>query len=182
MTTAAEAAQNFHWFALRVPPQKEQVAQVILRRKGLATFLPVHREWRRRNKYTKVKELRTYPLMPRYVFTGFSKRVPMWFDVFNLPLITGVVGIGGRPMKLDQDGMERIMGLYQNAIDAPKEQKWMETHKEFSEGDTVQILGGSFDGLVVPVLGIDGPNAKVLISLFGGERSVNIAVDQLVAA
>jgi hypothetical protein len=58
----------------------------------------------------------------------------------------------------------------------------METHKEFAEGDTVQILGGFFDGLVVPVLGIDGPNAKVLISLFGGERSVNIAADQLVAA
>ena len=31
------------------------------------------------------------------------------------------------------------MGLYQNAIDAPREQKRMETHLEFAEGDTVQI-------------------------------------------
>jgi hypothetical protein len=54
--------------------------------------------------------LRTYPLMPRYVFTGFSKRIPMWFDVFDLRLITVVAGIGGRPMKLDHDGRERAWG------------------------------------------------------------------------
>lgn len=182
MTKAQEAATKFHWFALRVPPQKEFVAREILRRKGVATFLPVERVWRRRNKYTKIKELRQFPLMPRYVFTGFPKRVPIWFDVFALPVITGVVGINGEPKVLDELGMERIMKLYENAIDAPKEQKWMPTHREFSAGDPVQIMGGPFDGMTVPVVEIVGAHAKVLIALFNGETPVNIPLEQLYAA
>jgi len=182
MTKAHEAATKFHWYALRVPPQKEFAAQMILRKKGLATFLPVHRSWRRRNKYTKIKELRQFPLMPRYVFTGFPKRIPIWFDVFALPLITGVVGVNGTPRLLDEAAMERIMGAYENAIDAPKEQKWMPTHNEFAVGDTAQVMGGPFDGLKVPVVEINGAYAKVLISLFNAKTAMNIPLEQLYAA
>lgn len=182
MSKALDAVNQFDWYALRVPPSKEFVAREILKRKGVATFLPVERVWRRRNKYTKVKELRQFPLMPRYVFTGFPKRVPIWFDVFALPVITGVVGINGEPKKLDDEGMGRIMRLYENAIDAPKEQKWMATHNEFKIGDDVQIMGGPFDGLKVPVMEIVGAHAKVLISLFNAETPVNIPLEQLYAA
>lgn len=182
MSKATEAATQFHWYALRVPPQKEFVAREILKRKGVATFLPVERVWRRRNKYTKEKELRQFPLMPRYVFTGFPKRIPIWFDVFALPVITGVVGVNGDPQVLDEIGMARIMKLYENAIDAPKFEKHMATHKEFAIDDSVQILGGPFDGLIVPVVSLFGAHAKVLISLFGGDMPVEIPIERLVAA
>lgn len=176
------AVSDYHWYALRVPPQKEFVAREILKRKGLSTFLPVERVWRRRNKYTKVKDLRQLPLMPRHVFTGFPKHATSWFDVFKLPVITGVVGVNGEPKQMDKAGMTRIMRLYENALDAPKVQKHMATHQEFAEGDPVQIMGGPFDGMVVPVVALIGAHAKVLISLFGGEKPVDIPIAHLVAA
>lgn len=179
---AAEAASKYHWYALRVPPQKEFVAAEILRRKGLATFLPVERLWRRKNKYVKDKVLRTYALMPRHVFTGFDKRAVSWFDVFSLPAVQGVVGINGRPLLLDQDGMHRIMRLYENGIKAPDEQKFMGTHKEFKVGDIVEVIGGPFDGLKVPCVALMGAHAKVIIELFNASTEISIPTDQLVCA
>lgn len=38
-------------------------------KRGLATFLPVERVWRRKNKFVREKVLRSYPLMPRHVFS-----------------------------------------------------------------------------------------------------------------
>jgi transcription antitermination factor NusG len=180
--SANEAAERYHWYALRVPPQKEFVAAEILRRKGLATFLPVERLWRRKNKYVKEKVLRTYALMPRHVFTGFDKRAVSWFNVFELPAIQGVVGRNGTPLKLDEDGMARIMRLYENGIKAPDEQQWMQTHKEFAIGDTVQIMGGVFDGWKVPVVAIMKSEARVIVELFGMPREIEISTGQLVAA
>lgn len=182
LTTAQRAAESYYWYALRVPPQKEFIAQTILRRRGLATFLPVERVWRRKNKFVREKVLRSYPLMPRHVFTGFPKKVPMWFDVFSLPAVQGVVGISGTPMLLDEGEMARVMHLYQNAIDAPKEQKWMATHHEFSQGGKAQVIGGPFDGLTVPVVSIGGAHAKVLVDLFNGQTVTEIPLQNLVAA
>lgn len=180
--SATEAASQYYWYALRVPPQKEFVAAEILRRKGLATFLPVERLWRRKNKYVKEKVLRTYALMPRHVFTGFSKCEVSWFNVFSLPAIQGVVGRNGTPLQLDEEGMARIMRLYENGIKAPDEQKWMQTHKEFKAGDMVEIVGGAFDGFKVPVVEIMKSDARVIIELFGASKEVAISTEQLVAA
>lgn len=70
--------------------------------------ISVRREWRRRNKYTKIKDLRTYPLMPPIcVHPIFETHLDVVGRV-QLPLITGVFAIRGRLVKLDQDGMERI--------------------------------------------------------------------------
>src|SRR5687768_12092164 len=76
-----EKAAALSWYALLVPPQKEFVAQQILHDRGLSTFVPVERKWRRRNKFAKVKELIEYALAPRYVFVGFRPDETLWFDL-----------------------------------------------------------------------------------------------------
>ena len=179
---AIETAHAHHWYALRVPPQKEFVAREILRRKGLAVFLPVEKRWRKKNKYTKVKELRQFPLAPRYVFTGFPRMAPSWFNVFSLPLIQGVVGINGVPKRMDEGGMARMLRLYPNAIDRPKEEKWMPSNKEFAVGDNVEVMVGPFEGMTVPVIDIAGSHAKVLIQLFNADHEVEVELANLAAA
>jgi transcription antitermination factor NusG len=179
---AEEAAKAHYWYALRVPPQKEFVAREILKRKGLTTFLPVEKRWRKRNKYTKVKELRQFPLAPRYIFTGFPKHAANWFDVFKLPVIQGVVGINGEPKLMDEAGMARMISLYQDAIDRPKEEKWMASNKEFKSGDIVEVMSGPFEGLKVPVVKIVGIHAKVLIQLFNAEVETEMDLANLAAA
>ena len=53
------------WYALRVISQKEFLAQEILRRLGLFTYVPVRKEWRHKNRYAKArrenKVLMSYP-------------------------------------------------------------------------------------------------------------------------
>lgn len=176
-------ADRLQWFALIVPPQKEFVAQKILRRYGLRTFVPVRREWRRRNKFSKEKELRKFPLTPRYLFAGFDQGVPLWFNLFNLPVISGVVGIADEPMPIPVAAMCEFITKTGGGMNAPEVQKFMRTHREFKVGDLVEIVDSPFDGLKVPVHSIEGNRAKVVLELFGGQvDSIEIALDKLVAA
>lgn len=176
------------WFALQVPPQKEFAAQAILHKKGIDTYVPVRKEWRRRNKYSKAKELRSFPVAPRYVFAGFPSRVPLWFDLFSLPIITGVVGLNGTPKPIPYrhtekaPGLRGIMDKWPNGIVAPKEQRFMQTHGEFEVGDSVEILSGPFEGQKVPVVEIKGGDALVHMMLFGSVQEVKMALENLVKA
>lgn len=179
---AADAA-SLHWYALYCPPQKEFAAQAILKRYGLETYVPVRRDWRKRNKFTKTKELRAYPLAPRYIFAGFPPGIPLWFDLFRLPLITGVVGIVDVPMRIDPRPLARLMALYPNGIVAPDEQRHMATGEEFAIGDEVLVIDGPFDGLKVPVKSIKGDKATVTLQLFAGAvQELDLPIEILQAA
>lgn len=182
-----EQLSELWWYALRVPPQKEFVAQTILARYGVETYVPVRKEWRRRNKYTKTKELRSYPEAPRYVFAGFRPGFRLWFDLFNLPAINGVVGTetAQKPMRVPFEGkrgLGTMMKTYPNGIVAPNEQRFMQTHKEYAVGDMVEIFDGPFSGLTVPVVDIRGANAVIKAMLFGSEHEVTIPLENLIAA
>ena len=181
------------WYALQVPPQKEFIAQAILKRKGVDSYVPVRKEWRRRNKYTKTKELRSFPVAPRYVFAGFPRRTPLWFDLFALPVINGVVGIEGKPMRIpyedtskakdggeNRPGLARIIRTYPNGIVAPKEQRFMVTHGEFSAGDVVEVIDGPFEGRRVPVIELKDGDAVVGTWMFGAAHEITIPVEKLV--
>jgi transcription antitermination factor NusG len=93
-----------------------------------------------------------------------------------------VVAINGKPMKLDSAGMSNLITNYANGIQRPKEEKHMQTGKEFKAGDMVRIMEGPFDGLTVPVHEIRGREARVFLELFGGRHDVAIPVELLEAA
>lgn len=177
-----EHAGGLQWYALRTPAQKEFVAQEILGRRGITTFLPVERKWRRRNKYTKQKELRSYPLLVRYIFAGFVPGIPLWFNIFNIPTITGCVGLNGEPKELDNAAVCRFIGKYPNGLQRPDEEQYMQTGKEFTIGEHVRISDGPFEGIVVPVVNILGKDAELFVELFGGRHKVRIRMDKLEAA
>lgn len=173
---------RLHWYALRTPAQKEFVAQEILTQKGLVTYCPTDKRWRRRNRFQKQKELLSYAMIPRTVFVGFTPGVPLWFDIFALPAISSVVAISGKPMRLDDQGMANLITRYSNGIQRPDEEKHMQTGKEFKAGDVVRIMEGPFDGLTVPVHEIRGREAKVFLELFGGRHEVSVPTELLEAA
>lgn len=175
-------ATGLLWFALLVPPQMEFVAQKILRRYGLRTFVPVRREWRRRNKFVKTKELQEYPIAPRYVFAGFDRRFPLWFDLFNLPVISGAVGLNGEPLKIPGKAMARLIQRTGGGLNAPAVQKFMRTHHEFTVGQIVEVLDGPFEGRRVPVVEIRGHRALLLLELFGGQHEIDVSMEVLQAA
>lgn len=176
-------APRLIWYALLVSPGKEFVAQKILRRYGLRTFVPVHNVWRRKNKFVPMKELKSYPVAPRYVFSGFEPGIPLWFELFNLPIISGVVGLeAAAPTEIKADRMVKFIQHLGHGVNAPAVQKFMRTHHEFAVGQTVEVLDGPFKDRKVPVVAIRGAKAAIMLELFGVQQEVDIAMDMLQAA
>lgn len=176
-------AERLQWFALTCRPQKEFACQRVLERYGLRTFVPIRREWRRRNAISKAKVLKPYPIAPRYVFAGFEPGVPLWFELFNLPIVSGVVGLEGEPAQIPAAAMVAFMQKTGGGLNAPSVQRFMRTHHEFRAGDRVEITEGPFAGMEVPVKAIEGHKATVLMQLFGGAvDEVEMPVEILAAA
>jgi transcription antitermination factor NusG len=177
-----EECGELHWYCLRIAPQKEFVAQEILKRRGLVTFVPSEHRWRRKNKYTKMKELRRYPLMVRYLFIGFTPGVPLWFNLFSIPIIQSVVGVNGVPWQFDTIAVRRLIEQYHDGLVRPTQEKHMRTNREFGVGDSVRIVEGPFEGIVAPVRDITRGQAHMFAELFNGEVPLKIDLNKLEAA
>lgn len=183
----AELAKDMDWYALLVPPQKEFVAQEILKRQGYLTFVPFEKKWRFRSRYSQGKELRDYPMMPRYVFAAFRPvdddgraLIPRWFDIFNLQIIKGVVGLHGVPKRIN--GIPALIRTYRNGLRRPDEEKFMRTHKEYAEGDLAIIKDPRFIDRIVTVDKIEDGRAWFKIELFNEQIELSLPADRLEAA
>lgn len=183
-----EIASRQCWFALQVPPQKEFVAQKILRRRGFKTFVPVKVEWRHTSPKAKrtrqPKEPFSFPIAPRYVFVGIDRRRSNAWNVLRLPCIQGVVGgLDGRPLQLVTKEMVRLIRRTATGVNAPEAQKFMRTYHEFEEGQSVRVMEGPLEGFTLPVVSIGGNLATLGLSLFGGAvDGVEVRLDFLEAA
>ncbi|GLI23472.1 transcription antitermination factor NusG [Xanthobacter flavus] len=165
-----EFAGDLEWYVIRVAPQKEFVVQELLSRKGIVTYCPSDSRWRRKTRFQKAKQLIPYPLMPSYVFAGFVPGVPAWLDLFSIGPVLGCVGVHGEPRRVRPEGMKKLIGSYRNGLVRPDEEQFMKTWREYKRGDLVRISQGPFEGIVVPVVEVKGPNAKILLQMFGSER------------
>lgn len=205
----AERAANFEWYAIQVVPQKEFVAQEIMRRQGFVTYVPVEYRWRKWNKYTKKKEKRRFPMLPRYLFVGFEPRHVAFFapfmkpqqvedarigakvsaerhvfNLFSLPIVTGCIGSNGEPRALKTESVVKFVNDYPDGFERPAEERFMPTGKEFKIGDSVMVLDGPFEGRIVPVVEINAINGKARIigKMFGADMEMEIALGKLAAA
>lgn len=175
-------APQLLWYALLTPPGREFVAQKILRRYGLRTFVPVRREYRRKNKFVRDKVLKEYPIAPRYVFAGFPRGTPLWFDLFALPNISGVVGLEDDPTRIRSGAMVKFITKTGGGLNAPEAQRFMRTHHEFSVGQMVEVIDGPFKDHKIRVVAIRGAKAALMLELFGQEREVEVPMINLQAA
>jgi transcriptional antiterminator NusG len=97
-------------------------------------------------------------LMPTYVFVKMIYDNSMWHMVTNTRGVTGFVGPQGRPLPLTEDEIKKLH-LEKREV----------TEVDFTVGETVKIIDGSFNGFVGTVDSIDLPNGKckVTVSMFG---------------
>jgi transcription antitermination factor NusG len=171
------------WFALTVPPQKEFAAQEILLRRGIASFCPFESLWRQKSRYTREKELRHFPVMPRYVFAGFERdpdHPVSWYHVFQIPLIVSVVGFEGEPKQVAN--MADFIARFRNGLKRPDAEARMRTHREYGIGDLVSFVEGPFADLKVRVEDISNGHAFFTIGMFGSDRQMSVPLEKLEAA
>lgn len=178
--STVEALGQLHWFLVCVPSGKEFTVERILDDNGVTVFVPVETRFRRRNRYAQRKTELKFPLVPGYVLVGFPPSSMDWASVFRFRIIAGVVGREGRPARIPRPEVTRLLTRHASGeFIAPKAQQWMQTHREFFEGDRVEVLEGPFEGHVFEVTQITGQHASMVVELLGGEQCVQVPLKSL---
>jgi len=152
------------WFAVQAKTTHEKRVASLLSYQDYKCFLPVYTARRRWSDRIKEVEL---PLFPGYVFCNFN--VHARGPILKTPSVTGIVGIGGKPVAIDDaeiDALERInrsgLGLC--------------PHPFLQVGQRVCIEGGSLDGLEGIILDAKTRN-RLIVSVSLLQRSVAVEID-----
>lgn len=174
------------WFVLRVQPGAEFLAADRVASLGMLTACPRRIEYRRAGGRAKRKIPQVYPLLTGYLFAAVP--AARWREVTTLRHVHGVIGVDGRPSRVQVEGRGGLVELCRRsaagAFSAPEYQRAMMTGREFAVGDRVEIVGAGrgLDGHVVEVAGLRGDVARVVMQMLGASREVRVRVDKLVAA
>lgn len=166
------------WFALRTAPQREFAVEQILSRYGLTAFVPTETKWRKVPGTVRRKKPVTYAMLPRYLFVACD--CP-YADILYQPWcrnVSGVVSVDGRPAVIRPDAIERLALRSGAAIPT----RSTAVHRSFNAGDKVEIVEGPFKGWCVELTEIKGDVGRVLLKMFGTERTVEVSLSQLEAA
>lgn len=162
------------WFALRTAPMKEFAVEEILRLRGVTCFVPTEVKWRRHGrKKTPVAR----PLLPRYLFI----RCPDPWDIVRAMQGRGVCGVvcfDGVPAAIPERAVESLASRSGAAVPT----RSARVHRAFTAGEKVEIVSGPFQGWCVELTEIKGDVGRVLLKMFGTERTVEVSVSQLEAA
>src|SRR2546425_11631971 len=102
---------TYPWFALRVRSRYENTVATILGGKGYEWFLPLYKS--RRPWSDRIKEIQL-PLFPGYIFCRFDlqHRLP----ILTTPGVVTVVGIGKRPIPIDDAEIAAIQAAVRSGI------------------------------------------------------------------
>lgn len=160
-------------------------AELQLRGRGFATFLPTKGVYRFANRYAvarRVKDERPTPIYPGWLFVGIEPGANRWRELLDTPGVYGIVGSDGRPMRIPAARIAQLFGEYGLSARAEDRERFMRSRKEYAAGDSVRVLGGPFDGSVCKVSTIRGRDAEVILSLLGADRAVKVDAMMLEAA
>ena len=106
---------------------------------------------------------------------GISYKVDprVWYEVRNTNGVTGFVGVGSDPIPMEEEEVKNIFNII--GVKTPKDNVKI----DFTEGDYVKILNGSFKDQEGQVAEIDHEHGrvKVMVDIFGRMTPVEIEVD-----
>lgn len=166
------------WYAFRTEPQKEFATQEIVNRRGLRAVVP--HEWRfiRSSNARRKARSKIYPYLIGYIFIEFE-RPPNWYHMFSMRCLKSVVGFGGQPTPIPQDGIDRLMKLTGQSVPHLRSAN---TRLAFVTGDTVRVSDGALRGWEGRVEGVSGKHARMIFEMLGALREIDIPIETLEAA
>lgn len=107
-------------------------------------------------------------ILPGYILVEMVMSDRTWAITRNTPAVTGFVGVGGKPVALQQSEVDQI--LKQMRAETPK------IKVGFKQGQSVRVTDGPFTDFVgvVDEVGSEKGKVKILLSLFGRETPVEL--------
>ena len=155
-----------HWCAVYTKPQKEELAELNLRQRGIKTFFPklsLPKSARRQKKIVS--------LFPNYLFVRLSLFSNEHSSITWCPGVKRLLSFNGTPAIVEESLMEFLMG--QADPDGI-----ISARSNLKVGQEVMIDGGPFDGLVGIIQ--EPPNAKgrvkILLELMKRPTKVEVPV------
>jgi len=167
-----ESIPQLAWFCLRSQSKHEHIAAARLRVEGIEAFSPrirFKRATRRGPAWF------TEALFPNYLFARFDWQTS-FRQVMHSSGVAGIVHFGDKWPTIPNADIEELQRRFGEA----------ELHvidPELSEGDTVQIASGAFQGLsaVISKVMPSAERVKVLLEFVGRQTAVEIDKSALVS-
>jgi transcription antitermination factor NusG len=163
------------WHAFIASPAREFTVRELLIRSGIDCLVPGHivkrRSASRRWRHVLI------PRLPRYVFARCGDPAD-YYAVKRTKHVVGVVGFDGTPAVLRERDI-RLLHDWSHVEPMDRERS-----SKFRVGSMVQFedVRHPFHGWVVPIVGLDGAHARVLLKLFGADRHITVDIADLAAA
>lgn len=182
------------WFALWLNEAQKEIEGVqACKSLGFEAFIPIEYVWTHRihpRTRAKLPKRKGQPIMPKYLFVGLPEDF-VWSDVLvrdreathaaSAPnLIRGTriparpIGMANKPTRLSDEeiGVLASLSCFREVYAAP----------EIKPGDNVKILNPLFFGHFGRVDEVRAGRARVIISMLGSQRPVDVPVASLEAA
>jgi transcriptional antiterminator NusG len=159
------AGDLFPWYALRVKSNFEWVTASILREKGFREFLPVYKAKVRWSDRVKLAER---PLFPGYLFCRFD--VDQKFPIISTPGVVHVVGIGKRPVAIDNQEMEAISTIVRSGGPA---MPW----PFLQVGERVLVERGPLAGLEGILVSLKS-SCRIVVTISLLQRSIAVEIER----
>ena len=120
------------------------------------------------------KKVTTKRVFPGYVIVNMIMSEDSWYVVRHTPGVTGFVGSGGKPIPLQPDEINKILGRMGLVDSKPK-------IIDIEIGESIRVRSGpfsNFEGVVRELLA-DRGKVRVNISMFGRETPVELDYEQI---
>ena len=164
------------YYVLTVAPGRELDGEMILRNRGWDVTTPSEFRMVRkgiRRVYTEVRR----PLTPRYLIIAHTGPLPVYrLREENQGIVSGYLSFAdGYPYQIAKGVIDELLAKGAKSVA-------MNLGKSFRVGDDVTIDRDAWAGHTGPLKSLDGDQATVLLTMFGGMREVPISVHNLKAA
>jgi transcription antitermination factor NusG len=177
------------WYAVRILPIHglEFSVRDRLNQREHQALVPFEEKWQKRRSRDK-RVVRKYPIFPCYVFAAFFSYREFWItkeeinqraiQVGKHPPIVGLVGMGAKPAKLSQADVSMLQ-----AMSLPRTTE-INLHKALTQNGRASIVarGHPFEGHTVTVDEVTRTKCRVLLSMLGSMRVIEIDANALEAA
>ena len=150
-----------HWYVIQTQFKQELTAQENLERQGFKTFLPQYMKPRK-------KGVLTLPLFSGYLFVSFNKDACRWQKIHHTIGVSRILGYNEGansicPVK--QGFVEGLQAFCDDGGVIDMEKAFPSAIQAYSQGETVKILKGMFEGQTATYWNCTKNGAMVILSL-----------------
>ena len=169
----ADLCPGERWYAVRTQPARELRACLQLKNQNFQTFLPQGlKTVRHARKFTTV----TAPFFPQYLFVVLDLTLHRWRSINGTMGVTSLVMQGDLPHPVPQGVVEALIGMTDTG-------GLLQFGQNLRLGDRVRLTAGPFaEKFAICERLDDGGRVRVLLDIMGGQISVQVKRDHLMAA